>query len=777
MVSLGQADAWIHNGHYTADRLKIERLSGDRLSMDQCYINLAIMEQQASGVASGEGPKSEDTPPRSSPFSLSARLRIETPDENIQVKLANIFDARKGPDGREIRPRRILIRGRAGVGKTTLCKKIVYEFIHGPMEADFQKWKSLFDRILWVPLRTLKRKPEKGYNLEGLFLRDFFSFAPDREILAKKLETALHTTKFYKTLFVLDGLDEVSEGLDTESEMYEFLHFLLQRPNVVVTSRPSARPRKDLNLDLELETIGFFEDQVQSYIDMAFTDPRKINEVQSFVQGHWLIQSLVRIPIQLDALCYTWSDPKEGTVPQTVPDTMSGMYKSIEKKLWKKDAIRLEKRHDGELVTPSQIQTTGVEDLVLDEIYFIEGLAFTGLHNDVIDFTSEHRNAVSEHFNLSKFLLDKTLPRLSFLRTSDSSAKFEDREYHFIHLTFQEYFAARYFVRQWNAEYSLGCLNLNDRKMDRIKAVSFFREHKYTARYDILWRFVAGLLDADGQAGRFIDMIGAEPLDLVGPTHQRLVMHCLSEVSGDLSNRQELESELSQWLMFEYDITDFSLLARESECPDRVLLTVLEVGSDPIKVNILQALGTVRQLCGAVVSALILLIKDEDWSVQSSAAGALGKQSNLSETSVSALVALLKDEHWSIRSSAADALGKQSNLSETSVSALVALLKDEDWSIRSSAADALEKQSSLSEASVSALVLLLKYKRSSVRSRAAKALGNQSNLSEAGVSALVALLKDEDSSIRSRAAKALGNQSNLSEAGVSALIALLKDED
>lgn len=29
-----------------------------------------------------------------------------------------------------------------------------------------------------------------------------------------------------------------------------------------------------------------------------------------------------------------------------------------------------------------------------------------------------------------------------------------------------------------------------------------------------------------------IDMMEAEPLDLLGPAHQRLFMHCLSEVAG-----------------------------------------------------------------------------------------------------------------------------------------------------------------------------------------------------------------------------------------------------
>ncbi|KAJ4159435.1 uncharacterized protein LMH87_008337 [Akanthomyces muscarius] len=191
---LEQADTWIRDKHYTAYRLKIERLSGESLPMDQCYINLAIVEQ--SGQDAGPSKKGNTV---SSPFSILARQKVETPDKTMQVELAALFNERKGRDDRPMHPRRILIRGRAGVGKTTLCKKIIHEFTKGT----WAKWNELFDRVLWVPLRNLK--------------------LPERQHMAC------------------------------------FLAELLKRPNIIITSRPSAKA--PLNLDLELETIGFGLDQ------------------------------------------------------------------------------------------------------------------------------------------------------------------------------------------------------------------------------------------------------------------------------------------------------------------------------------------------------------------------------------------------------------------------------------------------------------------------------------------------------------------------------------
>lgn len=190
-----------------------------------------------------------------------------------------------------------------------------------------------------------------------------------------------------------------------------------------------------------------------------------------------------------------------------------------------------------------------INDFVKDERDFLECLAFTGLHNDMVDFFSEHLDDVLKTFGLRLFP-QKTLPLLSFLRTSDTSSEYRNRNCHFIHLTFQEYFAARYFVRQWkDQEGQLQFLTF-DSKDTETKAgpAEFLRKHKYVARYDIFWRFVAGLLDRGDQAADFIRAIEEEPLDLLGPTHQRLVMHCLSEISGDLPTRVFLEERLAQWL-------------------------------------------------------------------------------------------------------------------------------------------------------------------------------------------------------------------------------------
>jgi predicted NACHT family NTPase len=365
---LAQADTLIRENY--PKRLQIERQSGDLLSMDQCYINLAIVEQ--SGQDAGRLKEGDPAP---SPFSLFSRQKVETPDKTTQVELATIFNQSKGRDGRTIEPRRILIRGRAGVGKTTLCKRMVYDFIH------HGTWTELFDRLLWVPLRRLKGRRDGPYNLGKLFHNEYFSQLKDED--GQRLAHALWDATLQnggRTLLILDGLDEVSGEWNRDDDMSHFRKHLLDQPNVIITSRPNADlPAGHRDLDLELETIGFYPDQVKAYIE---ADPKvkpRAKEVQSFLQNHWLIQGLVRIPIQLDALCYTWEDFDLGTVP----NTMTGIYKAIVQRLWKKDALRLAKKPGGYV---GSARPAEIERSVESEKALLECLAFNGLYSDALDF-------------------------------------------------------------------------------------------------------------------------------------------------------------------------------------------------------------------------------------------------------------------------------------------------------------------------------------------------------------------------------------------------------
>ncbi|KAF5676980.1 NACHT LRR PYD domain-containing protein [Fusarium circinatum] len=589
LAYLKEADDWLLQHCYSKENLEIERLSGERLPLEQCYINLMVIPHARNQTSR----LSNLTPSNKiKNLSLFRRLNVEGPDGGVRVRFHDLFNAARAHGAASKHSTRILIRGQAGVGKTTFCKKAVHDFVQN------QVWRQHFDRILWVRLRNLLSR-DGGNNLKELFCDEFFSQHPKCSDLAGALQDACTNPAGGKTLFLLDGLDEVWHLLQPGDDLAEFVICLLNQPNVLALSRPSVPIRSCIQaFDLELEMIGFATDQVYEYV--KHMEPERHKEIQTFLSSRPLIRDLVRIPIQLDALCYGWDQ-----VSNQGPETMTDLYQSIERGLWSKDIVRLGKSRISPASTEKdQVSDKEIEELIGDEIKVVEKLAFTGLCNNIVEFQDRHVNVICRYTGTQSTFVNTTLPKLSFLRTSDSSVGKPCRTYHFLHLTLQEYFAARYFVRIWlqHNKADLVCISFNPNAKWYARASShtatkpkdFLSQNKYSSRYNIMWRFVTGLLHSgrdgsDELALQFLQAIDTKPLDLIGIAHQRLTMHCLAEVRPSISlerlksHRSRLEVHLVRWVTFQAQSRKLQegTLADEPEFPSKALLILLQK-EDPV---------------------------------------------------------------------------------------------------------------------------------------------------------------------------------------------------
>ncbi|KAL3451388.1 hypothetical protein BJX65DRAFT_321315 [Aspergillus insuetus] len=510
--SIDSVSNYLRQYYEIPSRLSVKRISGEVLPMSECYINLGIVEKEQWH---------EDIPEhRSSPFSLRSRLIIDTPKP---VKLQDIFEARMGSEGSVTTPKRVVVEGRAGVGKSTLCKKIVHDYLYQGM------WHQYFDLL-----------PPDTPTLKGLF-----SMAQHLEQLT------LYPTNKNRILFILDGLDEVSQAWSPETPMYNFLGLLLNRPRVIVTSRPYG-----------LSLVGFTMEQVETYI----------RNILALVNEQNVLMTLVRIPIMLDSLCYSWSRQTMGTSKLA---TMTAIYSTLILKLWQKDLAQLDvtdtrksPRTHLNAHTISGLDYQEIEKLIAPEMDLLEKLAFIC-------------NVLYQQFKGVQH-------EISFLHSSETTATGLDRSYHFLHLTFQEFFAARYFVRCWAHAKPLLCVTLAQGTADLsfVEPRVFLGNNKYSSRYDMMWRFVTGLFEnfpeflaGSRYVNDFFNQLNAEPLDILGPAHQRLIMHCLSEVTSnkqEVLNRPELETCLSTWtrLAAEWGVAD--VFAGEREFPDHILEELIQ---------------------------------------------------------------------------------------------------------------------------------------------------------------------------------------------------------
>ncbi|XHG04083.1 hypothetical protein AWENTII_007364 [Aspergillus wentii] len=766
---------YIDGGH-----LEIKRLSGEQLPMDNCYINLALVED------SPEKPRTEDKRVESS---LYDRLKVGKPSQEKDVPLSDLFNRRKLKDGSNGRPKRILIRGRAGVGKTTLCKRIVHDFIHDGM------WQDQFDRVLWIPLRRLKGRSDSNDFIPS----DYFALHEEKDIMTTALRKAV-SQKDSRTLLILDGLDEVS-AYQTENGVHfvELFQSLLNRHDVIVTSRPYAiNPSGLKTFDLEVETIGFRANQVDDYLMKVMKDETTVKSIQEFISQHWVIQGLIQIPIQLDAFCFTWDEDLSYDDLQGGPKTMTSLYQAIELKLWKKDMVILGRRDKEGLIDETRARNyhprEPITNIMRDEMNVIELLAFNGLYHNINEFDHSCRTKV---FRQMPTTSASVLDRLSFMRTSDSSLRNEDRNHYFIHLTFQEFFAAQYFVRCWIENKPLICLKLNPGAESSISTGALIEREKYNGRYDIMWRFVSGLLQAEDEdeLSRFLQKLDDQPRDLLGTVHSRLLMHCFSEVSGSDSNpdierlQSDTDIQLARLLLFGCltDVLKYSsTIGCEIEFPERILQYILQKGPDRFKFGIITAVTQRPQISLQLFDLVVPHLKCDDSGKRQAAAEVICSNSeymnenmihsdetweriqgflrfvpNLSERILRALLSRTHDFD-DFRATCFIMRGQHSLL-EDIIEDLVSRIRDGDETSRALAAASLSRVSLYREDVSNAVVTLLDSKSQFIEELLLLAVSEKFDLPRSVLKCLEAKLLDETTSeyAKKEVVQLLGRQHTL----------------
>ncbi len=261
--------------HYQCSNLLIQRVSGETAPLDDCYINLAIVESRAQREKDREKLiKQAATFER-----LPSGEQLEATNPNKLIALDQLVKVQRLRNGSEGKPKRILVQGRAGIGKTTLCKKLVHEYYRNGL------WQDIFDNILWVPLRKLKTA--SIHRLEDLLCQHYFSGHDSAKAQALAKAFLAHQGK---TLFILDGLDEVTEMFSENHPQHHFLKHLLNQSHVLITSRPAGVNASQCNeLDLELETIGFSSENIQTYIQKFAPKSDRVAILQ-FIHRNPLIQ-------------------------------------------------------------------------------------------------------------------------------------------------------------------------------------------------------------------------------------------------------------------------------------------------------------------------------------------------------------------------------------------------------------------------------------------------------------------------------------------------------
>ena len=373
--------------------------------------------------------------------------------ENEEV---NVFEIFKVPDrGEDIMT---IVEGSPGIGKTTFCLKLAYDWAHGniPSECSFPKFEFVF---------LLKCRDIDGDIMEAiseqLLPRD----------MEKSVEKLLHFMKDIHNqerlmLIILDGLDELPEK--SRHHVDELLHRrILPFCYVLATSRQERgiEARKTFIFDIHLEIKGYTRSNAIAYVRRHFEtigqSPKGERLIEEMQQNAFL-NALRNNPLNLLLLCVVYED-YEGKLPTSRTE----LYQVIVQCLLR--------RYCAKRNWPAPEDDSVLEKTFEKEILALGELAWLCLLSDRYGFRETELDEFERQYpglvarELGLLYKEESLKRLK-----------PQHEYCFLHKTFQEYVAAAYIAEK-----------LVNQQFNVFEHISFF---DLVTKYPQVFIFVSGML-------------------------------------------------------------------------------------------------------------------------------------------------------------------------------------------------------------------------------------------------------------------------------------------
>ena len=343
--------------------------------------------------------------------------------KNDEVEMYDIFkDLNKGEDVMT------LVEGSPGIGKTTFCLKLAYDWAREtvPTNSSFPK----LEFVLLLKCRDIDKDIMEAIK-EQLLPEDM-----KEETWAKFSEFIKDIHNQEKILIILDGLDELPE------KSQHFVDKLLRRRilpfcYILVTSRQEKGidVRKNFEFDLLLEIKGFTEDDAYCYIKKHFQNvgPKHSSKGETLVKEvkeNTLLNALRNNPLNLLLLCVIYED-----YDGKLPTSRTELYQVIVQCLLRRYCAK----HS--LVVP---EDNTLEKRFDEDILALGELAWTCLLNDRQSFREEElaeREVRNKNLVARKIGLLYKEERLKRILRSQY-------EYWFLHKTFQEYLAAAFITHK-----------------------------------------------------------------------------------------------------------------------------------------------------------------------------------------------------------------------------------------------------------------------------------------------------------------------------------------
>ena len=342
---------------------------------------------------------------------VSREKKARATAEQRVVETTEIFN----PHEECKQPRKVLIEGNPGMGKTTYCNKVAYDWaINIKSEGDcFPE----FEMVLLLKCRDVEIESDLWEAIDDQLLPG--------EIHRKEREKFFECIRQNqsKVLLILDGLDELPS-----SKLPEFTDIIqgkiLPLCHLVVTARHEAGIPMRKVCDTLLEIEGFTYQDSKEFIHKYFVGKEDLAEkLLDKIQNEERLREMAANPLNTALLCLLCED-FQGILPESRTQLYSEIVQCV--------LIRYRKKRG------LPVENEDLIEIYKDQLKLLGLIALNGLYED---------NMYFEDKKLSN--KDADLPGFGFLSAQPGSSKRRPCMcYGFTHKSFQEFFAAHYLCCQ-----------------------------------------------------------------------------------------------------------------------------------------------------------------------------------------------------------------------------------------------------------------------------------------------------------------------------------------
>ena len=334
------------------------------------------------------------------------------------VDMSNIFQPHEGCEN----PKKVLIEGDPGMGKTTYCNKLAYDWASMAPEAG-----DCFPNFKMVLLLRC-RDMSSDSNLHKDICEQILPSDVDEEDKEDFFKWIKHHQS--AVLVVLDGLDELpNERWSEAEELIQGRSAIFSQCHLVVTARHEAGIKARKSCDTLLEIVGFTKSDACNFIWKYFKAKGKEGEKMAQTHSNRLeedksLEELIANPLNTALLCLL-CEYSDGILPEKKTTLYTDIVEYVLTRYTEKKNLTLETGQNPTKVYEQQLKHLG-------------SIALEGLFQQMMYF---EKHQLGSH--------ESDLPAFGFLSVQHGRNRRRPCLYYaFMRKSFQEHFAAFYLCCQ-----------------------------------------------------------------------------------------------------------------------------------------------------------------------------------------------------------------------------------------------------------------------------------------------------------------------------------------